>query len=117
MDPYRLKGLEVYSTVLWHCKREVGRRAGRQNKTGWGERGRHQQLPCRPSCKCCVYNESILGGRHLRFVQVELAQVAQVASSLDRHSPYAWCVLGNCFSLQKVRRQRAGWVNRAAGWL
>lgn len=24
VDPYRLKGLEVYSTVLWHCKREVG---------------------------------------------------------------------------------------------
>ena len=27
VDPYRLKGLEVYSTVLWHCKREVGGQA------------------------------------------------------------------------------------------
>jgi anaphase-promoting complex subunit 3 len=58
VDPYRLRGLEVYSTVLWHCKREV-----------------------------------------------ELAQLAQNASSLDRHSPYAWCTMGNCFSLQKV----GGW--------
>lgn len=42
------------------------------------------------------------------LAQVELAQLAQVASSLDRHSPYAWCVLGNCFSLQKVRRAAVG---------
>lgn len=68
MDPYRLKGLEVYSTVLWHCKREV-----------------------------------------------ELAQLAQAASSLDRHSPYAWCVLGNCFSLQKVSGRQQG--GREWRWL
>lgn len=48
------------------------------------------------------------------LVQVELAQLAQVASSLDRHSPYAWCVLGNCFSLQKVRRAAGG---AGAGWM
>ncbi|PRW57027.1 CDC27 family isoform 1 [Chlorella sorokiniana] len=66
VDPYRLKGLEVYSTVLWHCKREV-----------------------------------------------ELAQLAQVASSLDRHSPYAWCVLGNCFSLQKEHETALRYFQRA----
>lgn len=71
VDPCRLKGLEVYSTVLWHCKREV-----------------------------------------------ELAQLAQTASSLDRQSPYAWCVLGNCFSLQKVRgaRQTGGSIAGGATW-
>lgn len=55
MDPFRLKGLELYSTVLWHMKREV-----------------------------------------------ELSHLAQEAVAMDRHSPYAWCVMGNCFSLQKV---------------
>lgn len=66
VDPYRLKGLEVYSTVLWHCKREV-----------------------------------------------ELAQLAQQASSLDRQSPYAWCVLGNCFSLQKEHETALRYFQRA----
>ena len=54
LDPCRLEGLEVYSTVLWHMKKEV-----------------------------------------------ELSALAQEAIALDRHSPVAWCIMGNCFSLQK----------------
>ena len=54
LDPYRLEGLEVYSTVLWHMKKEV-----------------------------------------------ELSGLAQEAIALDRQSPMAWCIMGNCFSLQK----------------
>lgn len=54
LDPCRLDGLEVYSTVLWHMKKEV-----------------------------------------------ELSNLAQEAVGLDRHSPVAWCIMGNCFSLQK----------------
>ena len=54
LDPCRLEGLEVYSTVLWHMKKEV-----------------------------------------------ELSGLAQEAIALDRHSPVAWCIMGNCFSLQK----------------
>ena len=50
-----MQGLEVYSTVLWHLKDEVG-----------------------------------------------LSHLAQEAIALDRHSPHAWAVLGNCFSLQKA---------------
>ena len=37
--------------------------------------------PCCACCACCA---------------------AQEAIQLDRQSPYAWCVMGNCFSLQKV---------------
>lgn len=57
------QGMEVYSTVLWHLKREV-----------------------------------------------QLAALAQQVVGLDRLSPHAWCVMGNCFSLHKVRRmsQRLG---------
>lgn len=66
VDPYRLKGLEQYSTVLWHMKREE-----------------------------------------------ELSHLAQEAVSLDRHSPYAWCVMGNCFSLQKEHETALRFFQRA----
>lgn len=66
IDPYRLNGLEIYSTVLWHMKKEV-----------------------------------------------ELAALAQDAISLDRHSPYAWCVLGNCFSLQREHDAALKFFQRA----
>lgn len=50
-----MQGMEIYSTVLWHLKREV-----------------------------------------------DLSYLAQMAIQLDRLSPYAWAIVGNCFSLQKV---------------
>eukprot|EP00887_Chlorella_sp_A99_P004840 scaffold4.g4840.t1 len=68
VDPYRLKGLEVYSTVLWHMRREM-----------------------------------------------ELSHLAQEAVALDRHSPYTWCVMGNCFSLQKARPRQPRRRLRARG--
>lgn len=66
VDPYRLKGLEVYSTVLWHCKREV-----------------------------------------------DLSHLAQAATSLDRQSPHTWCIMGNCFSLQKEHETALRYFQRA----
>lgn len=35
------------------------------------------------------------------LAQVELSYLAQKVSEFDRLSPYTWCVVGNCFSLQK----------------
>mmetsp|Transcript_40977 Transcript_40977/g.98817 ORF Transcript_40977/g.98817 Transcript_40977/m.98817 type:complete len:788 (+) Transcript_40977:134-2497(+) len=54
VEPHRMKGLELLSTVLWQLKKEV-----------------------------------------------EIAHLAQKAVDFDRLSPEAWCVVGNCFSLQK----------------
>jgi len=54
VEPHRMKGLDLLSTVLWQLKKEV-----------------------------------------------ELAHLAQQAVDFDRLSPEAWCVVGNCFSLQK----------------
>lgn len=54
VEPHRMKGLELLSTVLWQLKKEV-----------------------------------------------ELAHLAQQVVDFDRLSPEAWCVVGNCFSLQK----------------
>jgi anaphase-promoting complex subunit 3 len=28
VEPHRLEGAEIHSTILWHLKREVGRRRG-----------------------------------------------------------------------------------------
>lgn len=107
VDPYRLKGLEVYSTVLWHCKREVGQGGVLPGGVEAGGRACSWAHASPPSCghvdQACPPAPPMR-----RRAQVELAQLAQVASSLDRHSPYAWCVLGNCFSLQKVRRGSSG---------
>lgn len=46
VDPYRLKGLEVYSTVLWHCKREVGWRTVQGGQWEW--------WPCYPLNLLCI---------------------------------------------------------------
>ncbi|EFA78389.1 anaphase promoting complex subunit 3 [Heterostelium album PN500] len=54
IEPYRLEGAEIYSTVLWHLKKEV-----------------------------------------------ELSYLANQLTEFDRLSAHAWCVVGNCFSLQK----------------
>ena len=54
VEPHRMRGLELLSTVLWQLKKEV-----------------------------------------------ELAHLAQKVVDFDRLSPEAWCVVGNCFSLQK----------------
>ena len=39
--------------------------------------------------------------------EVALSHLAQQVIAQDRHSPHAWAVLGNCFSLQKVCEQSA----------
>lgn len=53
-EPHRMSGLDVYSTTLWHLKKEV-----------------------------------------------ELSHLAQQVTEFDKRSSEAWCVAGNCFSLQK----------------
>lgn len=54
IEPYRMEGMEIYSTVLWHLQMEV-----------------------------------------------QLSALAQDLVEFDKLSPEAWCVTGNCFSLQK----------------
>ena len=64
--PHGLDGMEVYSTVLWHLKKEV-----------------------------------------------ELSYLAQECVQLDRLAPQTWCVLGNCFSLQKEHETALRFFQRA----
>lgn len=54
IEPYRVEGLEYYSSALWHLRRDV-----------------------------------------------ELCRLAQQCLQWDRLKPQVWCVVGNCFSLQK----------------
>jgi len=54
IEPHRLEGLEYYSSVLWHLRKEK-----------------------------------------------ELGRLAQQCLQWERMKPEVWCVVGNCFSLQK----------------
>ena len=66
IGPSRLEDMEVYSTILWHLKRDV-----------------------------------------------ELAYLAHELIDLDRHSPAAWCAIGNSFSLQRDHDQALKCFKRA----
>lgn len=65
--PHALDSLAIYSTVLFHMKKEV-----------------------------------------------ELSYLAQEAIALDRLSPEAWCIMGNCMSLQKEHESALKFFQRAA---
>jgi len=49
---------------------------------------------------------------HLRK-EAELAHLAQILVSTDRLAPQTWCVLGNCFSLQKEHETALRFFKRA----
>ncbi|KAH7278300.1 hypothetical protein KP509_38G034900 [Ceratopteris richardii] len=66
VSPYRLEGMDVYSTVLYHMKKDV-----------------------------------------------ELSYLAQETIAIDRLSPQAWCVMGNCCSLQKDHEAALKYFQRA----
>ncbi|CAM6127393.1 unnamed protein product [Calypogeia fissa] len=66
ISPYHVEGTDIYSTVLYHMKKDV-----------------------------------------------ELSYLAQEIVSMDRLSPQAWCVMGNCFSLQKDHETALKFFQRA----
>lgn len=66
LEPHRVRGMEIYSTVLWFLKREH-----------------------------------------------ELCYLAQEMVALDRLAPQTWCVLGNCFSLQREFETAIKFFHRA----
>ncbi|KUF78853.1 Cell division cycle protein 27 B [Phytophthora nicotianae] len=65
-EPHRMEGLDLYSTTLWHLKKEV-----------------------------------------------ELSYLAQQATDFDKLSCEAWCIAGNCFSLQKEHDTALAFFQRA----
>ena len=54
VEPHRTKGLDIYSTTLWHLQKDI-----------------------------------------------EMSFLAQEVTDFEKTSSEAWCVVGNCFSLQK----------------
>lgn len=66
LEPYRMQGLELLSTLLWHLKEDV-----------------------------------------------ELSTLAQRVTEQDPNSPECWCVVGNCFSLQKDHETALSFFQRA----
>jgi tetratricopeptide (TPR) repeat protein len=66
IEPFRVKGTEILSTVLWHLKREK-----------------------------------------------ELCALAQQIVEVDKQAPETWCVVGNCFSLQRETDTAIKYFQRA----
>ncbi|CAB9507608.1 cycle protein 27 homolog [Seminavis robusta] len=66
VEPYRMKGLDLLSTVYWQLKKEV-----------------------------------------------ELAHLAQKTVDFDKRCPEAWCIVGNCFSLQKEHETALSYFKRS----
>jgi len=66
LEPYRLEGLEYYSTCLWHLKK-----------------------------------------------QVDLCKLSNYALEMSLYAPETWCVVGNCFSLQKEHETALKFFSRA----
>lgn len=66
LEPFRVKGLEILSTALWHLKRER-----------------------------------------------DLAALAQQCVDIDKEAPEVWCVVGNCFSLQREHGTAIKFFERA----
>jgi anaphase-promoting complex subunit 3 len=66
VEPYRLEGLEYYSTCLWHLKK-----------------------------------------------QVDLCYLSNHALEKSLFAPETWCVVGNCYSLQKENETALKFFNRA----
>jgi len=54
LEPYRIQGLEIYSSALWHLREDK-----------------------------------------------ELAMLSHQVNEIDKYSAETWCVIGNCYSLQK----------------
>ncbi|QSL65689.1 hypothetical protein MERGE_003002 [Pneumocystis wakefieldiae] len=65
-DPTRVEDMEIYSTVLWHLRKEV-----------------------------------------------ELSFLAHEILDLDRLAPQSWCIIANCFSLQREHDQALKCIRRA----
>lgn len=68
VEPYRMAGMDLYSTTLWHLKKEV-----------------------------------------------EISYLAQQVTEFDKLSSEAWCVAGNCFSLQKEHDTALSFFQRVRG--
>ncbi len=66
VEAHRVDGMAVYSTVLWHLRRDTA-----------------------------------------------LSYLAHEVVAVDRTSPQAWCVVGNCFSLQKDHDAAVKFFQRA----
>ena len=83
LEPFRVAGTEILSTALWHLKRDK---------------------------ELCSLAQQVLSIRSVYFVvMLLLIQVAEI----DKLSPETWCVVGNCFSLQREHEAAIKFFDRA----
>ncbi|EIE23188.1 TPR-like protein [Coccomyxa subellipsoidea C-169] len=114
VDPTRLQGMEVYSTVLWHLKREVDLAHLAQEATAWDRRSPHAwtimgncfslQKARRPGSRSLLLSHRPEHETALRFFQRAL--------QLDPAFPYAYTLCGHeYFANEDFDRAKACYEN------
>ncbi|BDA50167.1 Cell division cycle protein 27 homolog [Coccomyxa sp. Obi] len=99
VDPTRLEGMEVYSTVLWHLKREVELAHLAQEATAWDRRSPYSWTICGNCFSLQKEHETAL-----RFFQRAL--------QLDPAFPYAYTLCGHeYFANEDFDRAKACYEN------
>lgn len=86
IESYRVEGMEIYSTTLWHLQKDVALSALSKDLTDMD--------------KNCPEVKATLSTNHTCLLQ----DCPSLSLSLSDHlsvSLQAWCVAGNCFSLQR----------------
>ena len=97
LDPYHLKGLEYYSTLLWHSHKVF-------------ENPSETLARILPTSRA----ESHLFAFHIfRLQPVELSFLAHQLEEDNPKEPESWIMVGNCFSLQKEHDTAIKCFNRA----
>lgn len=79
LEPFRVQGLDTLSTALWHLKKDKELCALAQQVS----------IHSRDTCFLLLYD-----------LICDVYYVSKV-SEIDKFCPETWCVVGNCFSLQK----------------
>jgi anaphase-promoting complex subunit 3 len=69
LEKYRVEGMEIYSTILWHLRKES-----------------------------------------------QLSYLAHELVEIDKMAPQTWCVVGNCFSLQKEHETALKFFQRVSSF-
>ena len=106
--------MELHSTILWHLKREVRARDRARARVRTPNRNPKRNPIPNPNPNSSPYpspNPNAVPN------QVPLCYLAKRAIDFDRASAYSCCVVGNCFSLQKVRARARVSVRLGLGQL
>ena len=113
VSPHRVEDMDVYSTTLFvtNPKPETRNPKPEPETRNPKPETKTQAWLCRAVGDSEVGKVGV-GAQHLRKA-VELSFLAQEVVAMDRLSPQAWCVMGNCMSEHKEHEAALNFFTRA----